>query len=524
MSSNPGRLARLSIVAGTEIFLIGGISMLFYGKLNGDEAWYLYAGKLVYEGQIPYRNFAFTQMPLLPYIYGIPQFLFGQGMLVGRATSLFFAILSFLLALKVAHRYSGTTGAGLTAIFLGTFFFGMYNLTIVKTYALVTFFFMLTFFLLSSNLSEAKKYSLAVTSMFLAGVTRLSAMPAAFLILIYVLWVASNHRTRLLALGVSSLLSFFTLLVLAMDPGAALWNLWTYHRLWWGDATLAEKIIAMLVVRPLSMVFGEVAYTFYFLLIVLFSLLVLRDTALFARVKTYLLRRHEFLAISAAIFLFLLAHIQNGNWLFEYFVPGIFILILILSIGFVKIHTHLKSQPAAQTLIAGMLGFSLVVFPVQQSARWLDFENGQSVLARTRQISEYVASFTEPDASILVMEALWISIESGRDPLPGYSMAQFSYLPFEDQEEVREYKLVNFEILRNDIQRGEAKAVILTNVDWEIIGNEGAATICEALHQNYVLARTIYQSERHGNVAYIYRPQDGSPPSQSVPADPCTNW
>ncbi|MDQ2693075.1 MAG: hypothetical protein M3Y68_13640, partial [Chloroflexota bacterium] len=151
MKGSEGRFARLSIVVGAEIFLIGGIFMLFSGKLNMDEAWYLYASKLVYRGEIPYRDFAFTQMPLLPYIYGIPQLMFGQSLLVGRATSLFFTTLSFFLALKVTHRYSGATGAGLTAIFLGTFFFGIYNLTIVKTYALVTFFFLLAFFVLSGE-------------------------------------------------------------------------------------------------------------------------------------------------------------------------------------------------------------------------------------------------------------------------------------------------------------------------------------------------------------------------------------
>ena len=101
------QLSRLGIAAGAEIFLLSGIVFLFYGKLNMDESWYLYASKLVYQGRLPYRDFAFTQMPLLPYIYGIPQFVFGQSLLIGRVTSLFFTLLSFLLALKVAHRYAG---------------------------------------------------------------------------------------------------------------------------------------------------------------------------------------------------------------------------------------------------------------------------------------------------------------------------------------------------------------------------------------------------------------------------------
>ena len=43
------------------------------GRLNQDEGWYLYASRLVYEGRLPYRDFAFFQAPFLPYVYGLPQ-------------------------------------------------------------------------------------------------------------------------------------------------------------------------------------------------------------------------------------------------------------------------------------------------------------------------------------------------------------------------------------------------------------------------------------------------------------------
>jgi hypothetical protein len=89
------QLSKLGIAAGAELFLLSGFVFLFYGKLNMDESWYLYASKLVYQGRLPYRDFAFTQMPLLPYVYGLAQFMFGQGLLVGRATSLFFTFLPF---------------------------------------------------------------------------------------------------------------------------------------------------------------------------------------------------------------------------------------------------------------------------------------------------------------------------------------------------------------------------------------------------------------------------------------------
>ena len=518
------KLARLGIFLGTEIFLIAGIAMMFYGKLNMDESWYLYASKLAYRGMLPYRDFAFTQMPLLPYVYGMTQLLFGQSLLVGRATSFGLSILSFFLALKVAHRYSGEAAAGLTAIFLGTFFFGIYFLTIVKTYALVTFFFMLVFFFLSTELSDLKRLSLAIVCATLAGITRLSAMPFAILILIYVLWAPFSKGIRFLALGVFLLLLLPTALIFAADPRAAGWNLWTYHALLWKDVTLAEKITSMLLVRPLALISSESSYTFYFLLLFLFILLVSQQAPLLERLKTYILRHHEILAMAAGIFLFAISHFQNGSWYLEYFVPAMFIGIVILCVGCVKIYLRLQAQRAAQTLIAGVIGLSLLIFLLQQPTNLLEFEHGETVLAGTRHIAEYVSSFTEPDDSIIVLEALWVAIESQRDVMPGYTLAQFSYWPFLDEEEAQRLKLVNLEILQENILSGQAKAVVLTNIDWNIIGSEPMKTVCYALHQNYSLGLTIDQSETYQNRIYVYRRDIDSSLKDDPVSDPCARY
>jgi hypothetical protein len=426
-----------------------------------------------------------------------------------------------LLALKVAHRYAGKEGAGLTAIFLGTFFFGIYHLTIVKTYALVTFFFMLAFYLLSSTLSEPLRFSFAILSMFLAGAIRLSAMPAAVLILTYVWWVASSTRIRLLVLGIFSFLSLLTWFVLAADLQAASWDLLTYHTLPWGETTLFEKVVSMLLVRPLTFIFWESPYTFYFLLALLFGLLVSREVSLREKVRTSLLQYREILAMAAGMFVFILSHLQTGTWHFEYFVPALFILLVILSIGCIKVYCQLNAQRAAQTVTAGVVGLSLMMFPVQQLIPLLDVDNGQTVIDRVRQVSEAVSAFTEPDDPLIVLEALWISIESQRNPAPGYTMAQFSYLPFDATNMAPRVKLVNQEILLADLLNGLSKTVILTDLDWLVLGSENTGAVCEALYQNYSLALITEYSRQERNKIYVYRLQNGSSLLSEAQHDPC---
>ena len=84
-------------MAGILLYIIFSIVYLLWGRLNADEGWYLYASRLVFKGQIPYRDFAYTQAPLLPYIYGIPQAVVHSSILVGRMTSVLFSLVNFVV-------------------------------------------------------------------------------------------------------------------------------------------------------------------------------------------------------------------------------------------------------------------------------------------------------------------------------------------------------------------------------------------------------------------------------------------
>ena len=62
---------------------------VWWGGVNQDEGWYLYAAQLVHDGKFPYRDFFFTQGPSLPVVYSFlyPLFAKGaalQGLLGGR--------------------------------------------------------------------------------------------------------------------------------------------------------------------------------------------------------------------------------------------------------------------------------------------------------------------------------------------------------------------------------------------------------------------------------------------------------
>lgn len=128
-------------VLALAAFGVLGAANLVLGELNQDEGWYLYAARLVSEGQWPYRDFAFTQAPLLPLVYSLVQPLVEWGGLgAGRAVTAVLSLLAALLAAAIARRLAPRELAGwaaavaftLAAVNVYQSYFG----TVVKTYAL----------------------------------------------------------------------------------------------------------------------------------------------------------------------------------------------------------------------------------------------------------------------------------------------------------------------------------------------------------------------------------------------------
>lgn len=135
-----------SWIAGCLLFslfiwaLLSGMN-LFYGELNQDEGWYLYAARMTAEGYAPYHDFAFTQGPVFTTFYSaLYPVVEAHGLMGGRLLTGLFGLLAILLAGGLAFRL--TTGpwnrvAGvLTVMLLCANVYHNYFSLVVKTYSL----------------------------------------------------------------------------------------------------------------------------------------------------------------------------------------------------------------------------------------------------------------------------------------------------------------------------------------------------------------------------------------------------
>ena len=160
------------LLAALAAVVLGGASVGM-GGLNQDEGWYLYAANLVAEGELPYRDFFFTQGPLLPIVYSAFTFVWKTwGLLGARLFNLAVGgagiLFACALAARLTLRESRKPAVLVTFFLLATNLYHLYYLAIPKTYALAALFVAVGFYLLSfaveASCGRPKRVLLAAAS------------------------------------------------------------------------------------------------------------------------------------------------------------------------------------------------------------------------------------------------------------------------------------------------------------------------------------------------------------------------
>ncbi len=211
-----------ALAAAAAVFL----PVALLRSIDGDEGSYLLAAKLAAHGDVPYRDFIYPQMPLLPYVYGAWSLLAGESWYAARLLSALLAIaLAAVLYAFAARRFGRRLALlGLTLFLSSSLVFGW--LTVVKTYALSTLALFVAYALVEREETPApRSWLLAGMALGIAIDTRLlfvAAVPAFAL----AAW-RKRRRARLPALPLAAglaaglLPSFF---FLAWHPSSFLFD------------------------------------------------------------------------------------------------------------------------------------------------------------------------------------------------------------------------------------------------------------------------------------------------------------
>lgn len=116
---------------------------VWLGALNQDEGWYLYAANMFADGKLPYRDFQYTQGPLLPIVYSFFTWIWnGWGLLGARVFTLLIGLAAIFVFARTAADLvpedRKREAALVTVFLLGCNLYHLYYIAIPKTYALAS--------------------------------------------------------------------------------------------------------------------------------------------------------------------------------------------------------------------------------------------------------------------------------------------------------------------------------------------------------------------------------------------------
>ena len=452
------------------------LAFVYYGNVNGDEGWYLQASRLVFRGEIPYRDFAYFQGPVLPYVYGLPQLLVGPSLLVGRLTSLAFTAGAVLTIVYLVHRLAGH--AAVLWAFLLTLLNPplMYYLTLVRSEALVTALSLLALAALFRFRTGIPALTVAPALLLLASGARIVFLPAFLAVTAFLWWTTPRTRAvQLLAgglIGLQALVTFGIPFVLA--PQQAVFGLWSSQASranQWApsDVSAGDTFLSKV---------GDLETLWVWYLIVLVPAVVLASNLVARYREGWRPQRpgfgsdplsNYFLIIALAVLIFL-PHMALKPIHPIYFVPSSALLIVSGAAAAVRAPGSLEA-PASRSSFAALLAVLVLIGSPFYAARYtefLDFRHPD--LKELQETGRFLASYLDKDEPFLTFEPT-LPLAADRPVMRGLEMGLFSYWPAFSADQAELFHVFNRELLAEETGRNGPRIVALTDCDlYYVIG------------------------------------------------------
>lgn len=462
-----GKTAAWFMAAVIAVFT--SVLAVWWGGVNQDEGWYLYAARLVGEGKVPYRDFFFTQGPILPYIYSAMPI---QGLLSGRLVTLAFSLFSMLAAIAFARRLVSKELRGAVSLvvfaFLACNLYHIYFTSIPKTYALGTLFVMLGFLLLSRGLNFLSAISFA----FASG-TRISLVLILGVVGIGLL-VSRFRQLHWLWFGIGGLFGLFLVYgFFAVDPQSlkGLLAAQAYHAGRGGfDLFFAVGAVSRLARGYLAMGAVMVAA-------IALGARNGKDTARAADHDFSLWLRWVAGLSFAAVFLLQLSAPFPYD---DYQVPLMPILAVLIAVPFVNRTAGLSHLMRFffPVLVSGMCAFASPLvqdWMTNGQDRFWSLKKSCSELSQMRDVAQRLDQM-DPGGKMILTQDVYLAVEMGRKVPEGLEMGPFSYFPNLSTAEAKSIKVLNSERMEQVLRSAQCKLAAFSGYGFAIEVPKGCET------------------------------------------------
>ena len=451
------------LLAGVVALCVAYFS-IWYGSLNQDEGWYLYAAQMVRAGKMPYRDFFFTQGPALPFVYSSLAGIWSQGsplsgLLGGRVVTFLLGLFSTACAVGLVRRLVPEDRRGRASLIvfalLACNVYHVYFTTIPKTYALGSIFVM-TGFLLLSYRSPFAAFAGGLSLAFATG-TRISLILILPVVGITLLVRFRAFGWRFLWFGLGGAFGLFlTYGLFALDPvsRAALLAAQSYHAARGGF----DPFFALGSVSRLSRGYAALG-------MVLFGVLMTRRPApTEPRLPIEQSTLMWMLGISfAAVFLLQLSAPFPYD---DYQVPIMGLLTVVIAAWYCRRGGAAWFAVLAACLVS-FTAPQLQDWTTEAPDRFWSQKREKTELEKLREMGGIINAL-DPDGKDILTQDLYLAVETGRVVPPGLEMGPFSYFPDLPTEKARAAHVLNRELMENLLESAPCRVAATSGYTFAI--------------------------------------------------------
>ncbi len=499
-------LNKLLLAIGLIVYISYGLACLFYGSVLPEDGSYLYECYAAYQGKIPFFEFQSNPSILWPYLYGLPQYIFGLNLYVGKLTSLFFVLLNLWLIYKIASEISGPKAGTIAVLLTSVNFYSLALFMHINTYALAVSFSLGSLWLLWRD-----KYYLALAVLLSGLLIRLSLAPLLVLSLIYIIWInRESKKARLIGflaftvitaifIYILSLINWPLLKILLFAPfGAGITNLQLYPEDW-GKGSLVFSL------NKLQIIYNSIFYNnFPFTLLWLMALIFYKNELIVLKSRLRHLNKKESfcLFLSAGAIAVFLLHLMPTPGYGAYNCILVPVFAILTGAGAAKIYSSRIERFPRILLFTFLAGIVFLTFFLQVYELGKGSDNP---IRQINQLGEYIDKSVPADEKILSFY-MPVAIAAKREVLPYTTRGYHSYAALIPKAAAEKLFVVNTGMLSDLISQQKAGAIFLTDGTFYnrlVKAPREKEFIEQGINKNYYLVKQVENFAGQGT-GYLY--------------------
>jgi len=519
------RWMQLALVALIALAALLYAANMLFGTLNQDEGWYLYAALSSHQGQMPYRDFFFTQGPVLPVVYGwlVPlwsSFGVAGGRVLTAILGMIGGVLVTLLAMCAVARERRFTAALLAFAFIAANVYHSYFTVIPKTYALAAVLLLAGYLALVAS-ARAGRVWLAVLAGLLLATAAGTRLSLGALLAVTGFWLLAQQKLlpmRWFWFGIGGAaglaLVYGPALVLAPEQ----WRFAnSFHVGREGGGLL---FIAGSIARCIR---GYLPLWLFGVAVAVWQIWLSRDADMTGETKSAPRWPQLWLLSFAAVFA---VHLLSPYPYDDYQVPVMPLLAAVVAVAAARMvalekHGALVCVVATAALLAAVSSpINQDWFMIRQDRFWV-VKRAPSDLAKLQQTGKWIRENSPADKPLLTQDT-YLAVEAQRRVPAGFEMGPFGYFPALDDATAARLHVLNHAGLLRALRESDASMAAFSGYGLAIgapsmkeLSREDQQELWQTLAEQYDRIRVVPDFGQGATTLTIWSRRIAPPPLAS---------